>query len=235
MLINTSFAIDYFLKALNGIAARNTRTITMTVRGFTDSWIASGILANGDEKPKSRILSESVLASLRSLTDTPLAIAIMPNGAVQGQFTFAPRHRPNLMDRQALKKSDYRYGIYLFLSFLDGGDLRFRLAKCQHHGCGAPYFWRKRLRETYKREARCPHHLRQAAGNRTRESEREGLLGLAAEFWPQWTEREHPNRALWIAEQMNEKRKATERRITQKWVSRNIDVRTGKVKDKVRL
>lgn len=61
--------------------------------------------------------------------------------------------------------------------------------------------------------------------------EKDELLGLAVKFWPQWTERKHPNRALWIAMQMNAKRKGTERRITQKWVSRNIDIKTGKAKE----
>ena len=61
-------------------------------------------------------------------------------------------------------------------------------------------------------------------------AEREALLQSAAKFWPQWTERKHSNRSLWVAERVNaqpkrmkisHKWKPVKRHITQKWVSRN--------------
>jgi hypothetical protein len=216
MLVKQQLDVGDFLKALNE-SAENTGK---TVRGYTALWIDSGILPNGVEEPKSRILPEFARESIRNLTGTPLSIHIRPDGAVRGLFSFAPQ-LPNPIGPQELIDLDDRYGVYSFLLFLDCGDLRFRLARCQHDGCAAPYFWRKRVRLTYKRGALCPHHMRQAAGNRARKVERNKLLGLAAKFWPQWTPAKHPSRALWISGQVNARRIGAEVCITQKWVSRN--------------
>jgi hypothetical protein len=136
-------------------------------------------------------------------------------------FHFAPGLQSAILDTQALRECDERFGTYLFLLFLDCGDLRFRLAKCQREGCVAPYFLRERLHPIYKNGAVCPHHRKQAASLRAREKDRDDLLELAAKFWPRWTPAKHPNRSLWIAERVNAQRTGIETRITQKWVSRN--------------
>ncbi len=61
-------------------------------------------------------------------------------------------------------------------------------------------------------------------------AKREALLKSAAKFWPQWTERKHPNRSFWIADRVNGSHvrmrtkkgwKPVRRVITGKWVSRN--------------
>ncbi|MHB1953180.1 MAG: hypothetical protein ACYCOU_05480 [Sulfobacillus sp.] len=95
--------------------------------------------------------------------------------------------------------------------------------------CGK-YFIRKRANHKSYCGRRCGSLASAEASTRKKLNEdRAKLLGLAVKFWPQWTERKHPIRALWIAEKVNAKR-GTERHITQKWISRNIDIRTGKVK-----
>jgi hypothetical protein len=216
MKINRQFDANEFLKALNESDGNGGRQLRMLV----DLWVESGH-SNGVEEPMRRILPEFARESIRNLAGTPLSIHIMRNGTVQCLFSFALGLRSPIVDSQALIDLEDRYGIYLFLLFLDSGDLRFRLAKCRHDGCIAPYFRRKRLRSIYKNGAVCPHHRPQAAGNRAREVERGELLELAVRFWPTWTPASHPNRALWIAGQVNALRIGTEMRITQKWVSRN--------------
>lgn len=202
------------------------------LRGFSDLWISSGIHPDGVEEPKSRILPEFAREHIRCSTDNPVSIYITPDGAVKFQafHFFRQDQKSSILDRQAQKGLDAYYGIYLFLLFLASGDLRFHLAKCLRKECAAPYFFRERLHSVYKNGAVCPHHRKQAASRRAREDERKSLLQLAAKYWPQWAPVKHPNRSLWIAEKMNERRKGMERRITQKWVSRNIDVWTGQVK-----
>jgi hypothetical protein len=61
-------------------------------------------------------------------------------------------------------------------------------------------------------------------------AERKALLEAATEVWPLWQERNHPNRSLWVADRVNAQTKKmklngraipVERKITQKWVTRN--------------
>jgi hypothetical protein len=101
------------------------------------------------------------------------------------------------------------------------GGRKYHLSRCGIPHCQKPYFYRQHLQSLYKRGSGCPEHRAQAITLRARFAEREELLALAVQFWPEWTERKHPNRALWVAQQVSEGRKGAERRITQKWVSRN--------------
>jgi hypothetical protein len=228
MQIEGTFSPDSFLAGLNAVIADS------MVRRHADEWISSGY-RDGIETPLSRTLGRDLLAELDFLDreDRPFSVTVSPDGSVAGRFS--PRHMllppESIGVPMAHKICDAETAAYIMLLFLNHDDLKFRIAKCTHPGCIQPYFIRRRLRRCYQRAALCPHHLRQAAGNRAREDEREELLALAVKFWPQWTERKHPNRAFWIAQQMNAKRKATERRITQKWVSRNLYIPTGKVKE----
>jgi hypothetical protein len=221
----SQFRPDSFLRSLNALIAED------MVRRHVDEWIASGC-RDGVEKPYQRILGRELLAEL-DREDRPFSVTVSQNGSVVGRFS----QRHTLLPPESIgvpmadKILDAETAAFIMLLFLNHGDLKHRIAKCTHPGCIQPYFIRKRLRRCYQRAALCPHHLRQAAGTRARKGEREELRALAVKFWPQWTERKHPNHAFWIAKKMNAKRKGTERRITQKWVSRNIDIRTGKLKE----
>lgn len=218
MLIKQQIEANDLLNALNERVDETGKHL----RGFADLWISSGTRSNGVEEPKSRILPEFARENIACLsTDNPISIHVMPDGALEGLFHFTPGLKSAVLDQQAQKGYDARYGIYMFLLFLDSGDLRFRLAKCQREGCAAPYFFRDRLHPIYKNGAVCPHHRKQAASLRARKDERDDLLELAAQFWPDWTESQHPNRSLWVAGEVNARRVGTERRISQKWVSRN--------------
>lgn len=99
--------------------------------------------------------------------------------------------------------------------------------------CG-DYYVKKRETKVYCRQscgnaASATHRAAIVA-----KAEREALLKVAAELWPEWTEWKHPNRSVWIAEQLNRRRirftvilkrkkksSLKARRITPKWVTRN--------------
>lgn len=203
------------------------------VRRHMDEWISSGYKSD-IEMPRDRTVGRDLLAELNFLDreDRPFSVTVLPDGVVAGRFS--QRHMllpPESLDEPTAHKIlEAEQAAYTMLLFLDYGGLKHHIAKCTHPDCAEPYFIRARLHAYYKRPALCPHHRKQAAGTRARKDEHDELLALAAKFWPQWTERKHPNRALWIAERVNERRKGTQRHITQKWVSRNIDCRTGKIK-----
>lgn len=217
MLIKQQLEVDDLLDYLNGTGDDTGRQL----RVLAERWIQSGIHSDGVEEPKSRTLPEFLREAIRYSVDNPLILHILPDGALQGQFSFRPGLKSAVLDDRARRECDERYGAYLFLLFLNDGDLRFRLAKCLRKECAAPYFFRERLHPIYKNGAACPHHRKQAASRRAREDERDDLLKLAAKFWPRWTPAKHPNRSLWTAGQVNAHLSGIEKRITQKWISRN--------------
>ncbi len=200
------------------------------VRRHVDEWISSGY-RDGIETPLSRTLGRDLLAELDFLDreDRPFSVTVSPDGSVAGRFSRRHMLLPpeSIGVPMAHKKWDAETAAYIMLLFLNYEDpkhrvaLRHRLAKCSLANCASPYFYWERLYPHYERPALCPHHRKQAAGNRARKDEREELLALAVKFWPQWTERKHPNRARWVAKKMNAARNATERHIQPKWVSRN--------------
>lgn len=227
MQVQSEFRPASFVVSLNALSDGS------ILRRHVDEWISSGC-KDGTEDPKRRRLGHNLVAELDFLNreDRPFEVIPSADGSILGRFSRRNMLLPpeSIGVPEAHRQQDAENAAFSMLLFLDHGDLRHRIAKCTRPGCTAPYFIRARLRESYSRPARCSHHRLQAASDRARKGEREKLLGLAVQFWPQWTNRQHPNRALWIANQINAKRKGTERRITQKWVSRNINVATGIIK-----
>jgi hypothetical protein len=217
VLIKQQLKADDLLDYLNGTGDDTGRQL----RVLAERWIQSGIHSDGVEEPKSRKLPEFLREAIRCSVNDPLTVHIMPDGALQGHFSFRLGLESAVLDDRARRECDERKGTYLFLLFLDGDNLRFRLAKCLRKGCAAPYFFRERLRPIYKNGAVCPHHRKQVGSLRAREDERDDLLKLAAKFWPRWTPTKQPNRSLWTAGQVNAQRTGIEKHITQKWISRN--------------
>jgi len=100
---------------------------------------------------------------------------------------------------------------------------------CPRFGCKR-YYIKKRETKVYCSRS-CGNAASASRSNAALDkAKREALLKSAAKFWPQWTERKHPNRSFWVANRVNgshvrmrTKRgwKPVRRVITAKFVSRN--------------
>lgn len=220
-------------------------SIRKTMKLLVDQWIASGKNAGGADCPLDRNVNwtspafpvplETAFCALITLQSEGPREEMQPDGK-RRLVRYLPHFDNTLHEGReswsdALNEHGQRLAMFSFAQLLDS-SYSYHIARCD--GCKGYFAYERKPRRTIKRGIFCKDCKPRASLVRTkasRETERGKLLDLAAKFWPQWTERKHPNRALWIAEKINAQRKGTERRITQKWVSRNIDIRTGKVKE----
>jgi hypothetical protein len=223
-------------------------SMSETMRTLVDCWILSGKNTSGTDRPLDRKVNWTSPAFPVPLERAFCALITWPGeGPIEEMqpdgkrrlVHYFPRldnaistmHGVGLGWSYALREHGKRLAMFYFAELLDS-PYSYHIARCD--GCKGYFAYERKPRRSISRGTFCKSCPSSASKLRTqayRDGEREELRALAVKFWPQWTERKHPNRAFWIAQQMNAKRKATERRITQKWVSRNIDIRTGKVKE----
>jgi hypothetical protein len=216
-----------------------------TMKLLVDQWIISGKRHDGADSPLERNANwtgqgfpQSLETSYRRLIVNS-GISPIPVMRKDGKRRLK-RTLPNLdafaqdvtrSECEVFREHGKRLAMFYFAELLDS-PYSFHIARCD--GCKGYFAYERKPRRTISRGTFCKDCKGAASRVRTqayRKGERKDLLALVVKFWPQWTERKHPNRALWIAQQVNAQRKGTERRITQKWVNRNIDIRTGKVKE----
>jgi hypothetical protein len=224
-------------------------SMVQAMRKLADCWILSGKNASGADCPLNRNVhwtGPGFPVSLKSQYDRiSTSLLAYGRGEEPGEEMLRngklrPVQHPPLLENalldpsytweDALRIHGGRLARFQFKFLLDS-PYSYHLACC--YGCKGYFAYERKPRRKISRGVFCKNCKASASLVRTqasRQDERKNLLALAVESWPQWTSRKHPSRALWIAMRVNEKRKGTERRITQKWVSRNLDIRTGKVK-----
>jgi hypothetical protein len=113
---------------------------------------------------------------------------------------------------------------YLFLELLRSPEAS-RLSRCDT--CGK-YFVRARRPKLYAviyHGSFCPRHKGKGGYARVkaiRDSRKNLLIELAAEYWPQWKQtHRHGNRSLWIANRVNQRLPRGVDAISGKWVTQN--------------
>ncbi len=176
-----------------------------------DQWIQSGYAADGRETPWERHLSDDLLEKLKSFhTQNPLQVRVQEWGEIVGALPAEPSAGGDFAAHEAMR---------LMVTLLDS-EFKYTIAKCLKCGCET-YFERSKLQECFKRGAYCAKHSKGAGTDIQRKNDKAALIRLAVKFWSQWTPDAHPNRARWVADKINEARRGTERRASQKWVTRN--------------
>jgi hypothetical protein len=114
--------------------------------------------------------------------------------------------------------------IFYFKELLDTPGAH-RVSRCNNPECSRPYYLRRRLpreaeikRGTYC--GKCAGIGSVARMRISRESRKQKMISLAADFWDGWkpTNRQG-KRPDWVAKQVNRQSHAT---ITGKWVSQNL-------------
>jgi len=178
------------------------------LRGYIDQWIQTGYDEFPMETPWRRHLTGDLFNELNAYClQNPLQVRVNAWGSESAW----PIVRGN--DQVFAWHEAHRLMIRVL-----GSDLRYAIAKC--HKCET-YFERTKLREVFKRGPYCPKHSKGAGTYIERDLEKKNLLELAAKFWSQWKSEKHLNRSLWVANKVNETRLVTQKRMTQKWVTRN--------------
>ncbi len=197
--------------------------VAQLLRDRVDEWIKSGY-DDGIERPYTRRLSLSLRWEIAELyRANPISVEVLE----WGEIVYESRRTLTWS-----AKKDHGFAAYeatRLMAGLLGSGLRYAICKCRKPDCDT-YFIRSRREEFLKRGSYCAKHSKGAGTAKERDDDRSALLELAVKIYSQWTPDEHPNRALWIANKVNELRNGTERRITQKWVTRNINMTDGTVK-----
>ncbi len=194
-----------------------------TLRALVDQWINSGIREDGVETPSRRNVRPAPEGYLESLFDILLGWLSrnVPKPALMGDGKIG------ILDRRpepyGLEVDVYaRETAVYYLKELLECPAPHRLRRCKK--CGV-YFARERERKgDIKRGSYCGKCEPVGATERTRLSRRRRKnqqLDAAAQAWPHWAKsRRHPNRAEWVAQQVN-KRIQTGTPIQAKCVTQN--------------
>ncbi len=205
-----------------------------TVRALVDQWIDSGKNAEGIESPLSRNVNTVPPGYTQPLFDVLYAwlnrgnwpsFSLMRSGKIA--INSEPPHL-QIADKRGLAKyrepEEYANdcAFFYFKELLDTPGAH-RVGRCNNPDCRR-YYIRRRLRKAeIKRGAYCGQCTGVGSVARTkisRETAKQRLVSLAADYWDAWTQtRRNPERADWVAKQVSKRSTVS---ITGKWAIRNL-------------
>lgn len=141
------------------------------------------------------------------------------DASLQGVFPFGGFLPDHSQKTQLLPSKAQREAANTMLAMAKT-DVASRVSLCDT--CGMFFLRTGFLRKAYHNGAFCPRHARLAGMKIKREGEHAAALERVLSAWKQWRSAMHPDRTFWIAKQAG---------TTRNFVTRNIDIQTGKVKE----